>query len=913
MNSHLRTIFPSVFNAAEDTTNLGSVLAEIVDFMDIAIWKIDLSYRIVACNHKALQTYGDDIVGKHCHTVILKSTSVCSNCPVHAVVQSQRPSRIEQSHRDMAGNRLVVEQFTMPVPDEGRHGASGALVLIVDITHHKALERQLKRHHILLEKKARDKAAELAKSEGKFAVAFDASPDAININRLEDGLYVEINRGFTETTGYTAEDVIGKTSLDLELWADPADRQRLVKALRTKGFCRNLEARFRRKDGSLTTALMSARLITYKNTPHIVSLTRDISKLKEMERKIAEQKHLFETMFHAIDDGIVITDTERHIQLANMGMKNTFGYQPEELLGKSTAMLYADDQEFLLTGKEIFSAAGQTSAGNYIKRYRHKDGREFFGTTFGARLFDDKDKWIGNLGIMRDVTAQQQNENERDKLIAALQQTDEVVVITDLGGTIEFVNDAFTRITGYSKEEALGQNPRILQSGKHDRQFYENLWDTIVGGKTFKGRMVNKRKDGSLYTEEASISPVIASDGSIVNYVAVKRDISSKLALEQQLAQAQKMESIGRLTGGVAHDFNNLLSVIQGYTELALEKVIEPEELHGDLENILEAAERSAAIVRQLLAFSRQQTIAPKQIDLNGTVEEMLKMLRRLIGEEINLHWIPHSKKLPIKMDTSQMDQVLANLCVNAKDAIEGHGNITIETGSAVLDEHYCSEHAGFRPGKFATLAISDDGGGIDKKDLENVFEPFFTTKTLGQGTGLGLSTTYGIVKQNDGFINVYSELGQGTTLKIYLPFCNTVDHAQNTTGQQPEELGAGNEVILLVEDDAAIRNMVKTMLCKLGYSVLHAASPEKALEMAREAEKKIDLLLTDVVMPEMNGKELVCKLRQILPDLKCLYMSGYTVNVISQRGVLKDDVHFIQKPFSKNLLARRIREALYQ
>ena len=380
--------------------------------------------------------------------------------------------------------------------------------------------------------------------------------------------------------------------------------------------------------------------------------------------------------------------------------------------------------------------------------------------------------------------------------------------------------------------------------------------------------------------------------------------------LQTQLLHAQKMESVGRLAGGVAHDFNNMLGVILGHTEMALEKIDPAAPLYASLQAVQHAAERSAALTRQLLAFARKQTVAPKVIDLNETVEGMLNMLRRLIGENIDLLWQPGQSLKPVKVDPSQIDQLLANLCVNARDAITGEGKITIETAMVVFTENYCTEHHGYLPGEYIRLAVSDDGCGMDQGTLNHIFEPFFTTKEQGKGTGLGLASVFGMVKQNNGFINVYSEPGQGTTFKIFLPAyavksAGVVDKAPDLPAER------GHETILLVEDEPALLQMTTMVLTRLGYTVVAAATPSEAIRLAHEYRGRIDLLMTDVVMPGMNGRDLAGNLLSHYPDLKRLFMSGYTSNVIAHHGVLDEGVHFIQKPFSMKDLGRKLRDVL--
>jgi two-component system sensor histidine kinase EvgS len=382
--------------------------------------------------------------------------------------------------------------------------------------------------------------------------------------------------------------------------------------------------------------------------------------------------------------------------------------------------------------------------------------------------------------------------------------------------------------------------------------------------------------------------------------------------LQNQLNQAQKMESIGHLAGGVAHDFNNMLGVILGYAELAQRKVDPSSSLYLELQEIYNAGKRSADITRQLLAFARKQTIAPKVLDLNEAVEGMLKMLRRLIGEDISLAWLQDSGIGKVMMDPSQLDQLLTNLCVNARDAIAGVGKVTVETSMVTFDDVYCKDHPGFTPGDFVLLAVSDDGCGIDKESLLKIFEPFYTTKDVGQGTGLGLATVYGIVKQNNGFVNVYSEPSLGTTFNIYLPVYQSV--AKNIQEKSiPEVNIGGTETILMVEDDEMVLKMGKKMLESLGYTVLTANSPAEAIPLAEASTNKIHLLITDVIMPGMNGRDLADQLRTFDSDLKILFMSGYTADVIAQRGILNEGICFIHKPFSIQDIAVKVREALKQ
>ena len=433
----------------------------------------------------------------------------------------------------------------------------------------------------------------------------------------------------------------------------------------------------------------------------------------------------------------------------------------------------------------------------------------------------------------------------------------------------------------------------------------------IVHQETLIGQVVVANKPGGyspndqelLENAAVQIAPVLNA------LLSEARQKHKHEELEEQYRQAQKMESVGRLAGGVAHDFNNMLGVILGNADLALRKMDSSQPFHANLLEIEKAAKRSADLTRQLLAFARKQTISPKVLDLNETVAGMLKMLQRLIGEDITLAWVPGIELCSVKIDPGQIDQLLANMCVNARDAINGVGRVTLETQNTSFDEAYCANHAGFIPGEYVLLAVSDNGCGMDQEIQAKIFDPFFTTKDLGKGTGLGLSTVYGIIRQNNGFINVYSESGQGTTFKIYLP--RHFDEANEKQEEEQVDIHGGHETILLVEDELALLEMTKSMLENLGYQVMAAGTPNNGIELANKHTDGIHLLLTDVVMPEMNGLDLSKRLLTLYPDLKSLFMSGYTADVIARHGILNEGVRFIQKPFSRQDLAATVRKVL--
>jgi two-component system, cell cycle sensor histidine kinase and response regulator CckA len=498
---------------------------------------------------------------------------------------------------------------------------------------------------------------------------------------------------------------------------------------------------------------------------------------------------------------------------------------------------------------------------------------------------------------------------ERDRLLAAIEQTQDAVIITDPDGTIQYVNPAYEAVTGFQFTEAIGSTPRLHKSGMHEDDFYQEMWTTISGGKTWKGQFINRRKDGTLFTEEATISPVCDVQGNVVNYVAVKRDITEQLNLQARLQQSQKMEAIGQLAGGIAHDFNNLLTVIFGYSETLL-PLIPPSDPRRDMvATILDAAERGAGLTRQLLTFSRKQPFSPQIVQLNSLVETIEKLLRRLIGEDVTLTTSLNPEIHPIRVDPGQLEQVMINVAVNARDAMPSGGELTIETRNVCVTPQWAERVMDARPGDYVVLKMADTGTGMTPEVQDRIFEPFFTTKGEGKGTGLGLATVFGIVRQSEGFIEVFSELERGTCFEMYFPAAT--EPALKDSAPCRPQASEGKETILLVEDEEGVRRIAKLVLEGAGYRVLEASDGTEAVEILEDHANDVALILTDVVMPEMGGQALVQELRKRGNLTKVLLMSGYTSDIMSRQGLQEYGTGVLEKPFTPLSLKQKVREAL--
>ena len=668
------------------------------------------------------------------------------------------------------------------------------------------------------------------------------------------------------------------------------------------------ELRFRLSDGIMIDTLVTATILpdTGGVPWKIIASGMDITEEKLAENALSESEESFRAVFETAKDSIFIKDRSLRYTRVNPAMEQLFGLTASELIGKTDEDLFGPE-----AGAHIREVDSRVLDGKTIEEEHTKPvkGIEKTFHVIKVPIYGTSGEVTGICGIARDITERKRAEEERRRLATAIEQAAEIIVITDAEAMIQYVNPAFERVTGYSRDEVIGRNPRILQSGSHDDAFYKEMWNTLTRGETWSGRFINKKKDETLYTEELTISPVRDSSGETVNYVAVKRDITEEIRLEDQLRQAQKMEAVGQLAGGVAHDFNNLLQVINGYTEMALGDLESSHPAHSSIEEVARAGNRARTLVSQLLLFSRRQIINPVDLDLNEVIINLIKMIKRVIGEHIEYDFIQGQGLETVHADRGQMEQVLMNLCVNSRDAMPDGGTITIETRNVLINGEYIKTHPWVRPGRFVLLSITDTGCGMDKETLSSVFDPFFTTKEVGKGTGLGLSTVYGIVKQHDGEIQVYSEVSKGTVFKVYLPAVE--NRTPKVSSSVQGSAVGGTETILVAEDDDTVRNLNVKTLERAGYTVLDAGDGEEAVRLFEVHADEIALAVLDVVMPGLGGRQVHDRMKEIRPGVRVLFSSGYSHNAIHTSFVLDEGLQLIQKPYGPDALIRRVREVL--
>ncbi|MCA1961904.1 MAG: PAS domain S-box protein [Desulfomonile sp.] len=753
----------------------------------------------------------------------------------------------------------------------------------------------------------KDEAA-LRDSEERYRVLVEESFDGIFVQMGTKIVFA--NSRLYEMLGYSKPELIGKNHWEI-YHPDYHDltRSRAQARMRGEAAPPRYEVRLQRKDGSSFEGEINAKSVTVEGQPGIQVWIKDITERKKAEESLRESEKRYRELFDNSADLIYTHDLEGNYTSVNKAVERLLGYTPEEFM-KLNFRHIVDPDSLKLTEenfrRKINGYVDRT--GPYEVLVRAKDGHRLW-LEVNSRIILHEGTLVGIHGTARDVSDRKMAQEQLKKLFAAVEQAGETIVVTDPMGTIEYVNPSFEATTGYTAEEVVGQNLRILKSGKHSRAFYQEMWETISSGTVWRGRLTNRKKDGTLFEETVTISPIKDEAGRIVNYVGVKRDVTSEVMLQKQLLQAQKMEAVGTLAGGIAHDFNNLLQAVLGYSDLLLMEKGPGDPDLAKLQAIKQAAQDGAELVSRILSFTRKGESNLRPMNLNDEIRRVAKLLRRTLPRMVRIDLALAEDLRIIEADPAQIEQVLLNLGVNAHHAMPDGGQLLIETQNVSLSDQYVSMHLGAKPGKYVLLIVSDTGVGMEPEVLDRVFEPFFTTKVNGEGTGLGLAIVHGIVAQHQGYIRCYSEPGKGTSFKIYFPVSagEPLPDLALTRGMP----ALGTETILLVDDDDRIRELGKQVIEMGGYQVITARSGEDALEIYAGRRGEISLIVLDLIMPGMGGYRCLQKLLRIDPDVRVLLASGYSQNGLTIGEKETGARGFIRKPYDAKDILIAVRKVL--
>jgi two-component system, cell cycle sensor histidine kinase and response regulator CckA len=870
------------------------------------IYGLDLQGSFTFCNAACLAMLGyasaSELLGRNAHALIRHTRADGAAYPkeesrVFRAIAENRGSHGEDEILWRAdGTSFSSESWSYPVRKDG--ALVGVVVTFLDITERKQAEEALKT------------------SERRFRSLVENSRDIVAIVEPE-GAIRYISPSVERALGYRPEDLIGK---DAFLFVPPEDASRLrsrMGEIATSGTPTvPISFRFCHRDGSWRALEATGNMLAADPENEGVVLTfRDVTERLNAEAALRESEARQHAVFDSAIDGLIMMDHEGRVAEFNPAAERIFQYSREEVLGKLMADLIIPPslRDSHRRGLARYVATGEAVIlGHRIEiSAMRKDGSEFPAELAIARINQGGPPFF--TGQIRDLTEQKRVQNEMlksEERFRVLFDSNTIgIVVADLSGNTLEANDAYLEMLGFTREDLLAGKVRWseltpVEHRGRDQIAVEELQRTGIASPWEKELF---RKDGTRVPVLIGLAMLKASEASCIAHVV---DLTERRRLEGQFRQAQKMEAVGQLAGGVAHDFNNLLTVILGYTDLLAAKLDPGSVELEDLNQIRTAGERAASLTRQLLAFSRQQVLERKVLDVNALTAHTEKMLRRLIGEDVELVTVLDPALRRVFADAGQLEQVIMNLAVNARDAMPRGGRLTIETANVELDEAYARLHGPVKPGSYVMIAVSDTGVGMNSDTLAHMFEPFFTTKERGKGTGLGLATVYGIVKQSGGYVWVYSEVGKGTTFKTYLPRVEEGREAEPVPAAEPTSL-VGSETVLLVEDEESVRALSRSVLTSYGYTVLEAGSGKEGLDVARRYPLPIDLLLTDVVMPEMGGLDLASRLEDIRPGVRVLYMSGYTDDAVFRHGLLEKGRMFLQKPFTPATLARKVREVL--
>ena len=733
----------------------------------------------------------------------------------------------------------------------------------------------------------------LRASEARYRRLFEAAKDGVLILDAETGEIADVNPFLANLVGYSHDELIGKRLWELGPFRDLLASREMFSELKAMGYVRYEDLPLQTRDGRTVAVEFVSNTYLVDQKKVVQCNIRDISERKRAEEALHESEARYRSLFDNSPIGIYRTTPAGEIMDANPALLAMLGYATlDELRRRNLEEAGFQPDYPRAKFKETLERDGRVRG--LEARWSRSDGAELV-VRENAQAIRSTDGTVRYYeGAVEDVTERTRTEEARRRLAAAVDQASEVVMVTDTAGAIEYVNPAFERITGYTRDEAVGRNPRLLKSGRHDERFYRELWATVAAGRPWKGHLVNRRKDGTLYEEDATISPVRDERGVICNFVAVARDVTHEVALQQQLDHAQRIEAIGRLAGGIAHDFNNLLQAILSQLAVLELRLRGTAGAQTPLDEVGHLVRRGAALTRQLLLFARRGTASRELLDLNQVVEGAATLLRRVVRENVAVVTELAGEPLPVLADPGQLDQVLMNLAVNASDAMPEGGRLTLRTAGDASS---------------VRLSVADSGPGVPDEVLSHVFEPFFTTKGIGKGTGLGLSVVHGIVTSHGGRIEVASPAGGGATFTIVLPR-HTAAATVPQAGAEPGEMPAGRgERLLLVEDEDGARQGLLEVLGALGYVVTATASAEEA--GALPGEPGFDLLLTDFMLPGISGADLAIGLRDRWPRIKVVVMSGYAEDDMLRRLGPATATSFLQKPFAMQALAQAVRRAL--
>ncbi|HUO76657.1 MAG TPA: PAS domain S-box protein [Thermodesulfovibrionales bacterium] len=746
-------------------------------------------------------------------------------------------------------------------------------------------------------------------AELRHHTLFEQSPDGILILDT-DGRILEFNEAAHRELGYSREEFAGLRISDIDPFETPEEIRARIRDVIDRGKAQ-FEVRHMAKNGEIRDVQVITQTIVLSGRNVFHTIWRDITKRKQSETALRESEERYRALAEAAQDIIFIIDRDDRIQYINRFGAMLLGQLPENITGKPRKEIFSPDlseqQKYNL--QEVFTSGHP----RYVESKALFSGREIWLSTSLTPIRNQEGSVYAVLGISRNITEHRRADEElkvsRRFLETIIETEPECVKLIGRDGHLLMMNRSGLNMIEADTFEQVKEQPIFpLISPKYLKAF-KKLTDDVFQGKT--GDMVFQMttlKGRNLWLDSRAV-PLRNDRNEIIAMLAITRDITERRKLEEQLRQAQKMEAVGTFAGGIAHDFNNILTAIIGYASILQMKLAENNPLRMNVEHILTSAERGAQLTQRLLAFSRKQIINPKLVDLREIIRKMEHLLIRIMGENIALRTIPADEALMVTVDTGQMEQVLMNLATNARDSMPDGGTLTIETVSTELDEGYAMTHGYGKPGRYAVITVSDTGTGMAEETRVRIFEPFFTTKEIGKGTGLGLSIAYGIMKQHDGYINVYSEPGKGTTFKLYLP--QTRSEIKTAHVQESIPFLSGIETILLAEDDSGVRNLTRKVLEESGYTVIEAVDGEDAVSKVTEHKERIQLVILDVVMPKKNGKEVYEEIKKTAPGIRVLFTSGYTANTMQTREFLDKGLHFIPKPVSPKQLLQKVREVL--